>query len=329
MRVLSGIQPTGNLHIGNYLGSLKNWVNVQNNAESFFCIVDLHAITMPQDAKNLNLSIRKTAATYIACGIDITKSAIFTQSSVPEHSELAWLFNCVTPMGWLNRMTQFKEKAGKHKENAFVGLYDYPVLMAADILLYHPTHVPVGDDQKQHIEITRDIAGSFNRMFNVDYFKLPEHLFFGEATRIMSLRDGSKKMSKSELSDFSRINLTDNADEIRSKLQKAKSDALPISFDNITERPELENLATIFGAFTNKTKKEVILSYEGKGFSEFKKDIAEILIDKLVPIGREIIRLENEQGYLEQILRDGRDKARIVANKTIKEVQEIFGFLKI
>lgn len=327
-RILSGVQPTGNLHLGNYLGAIRNWVDMQAEHEALFCIVDLHAITVPQDPESLRQATIDTAATYIACGVDPKKSAIFVQSAVPEHSELAWLLSCYTPMGWLKRMTQFKEKAGKRQDEANLALFSYPVLMAADILLYNATHVPVGEDQKQHLELARDIAGAFNRRYEQEHFVIPEPLILGEATRVMSLRDGSKKMSKSEESDNSRINLTDGADVIRKKAAKAKSDALPgITYD-IEARPEASNLLTIYAAVTRQKRSAVEARFAESGFAEFKRELADALIAELEPIAKRIAELKRDEGYLRDILRDGAEKARGIAMKNMDATKQIIGLLR-
>src|ERR1700722_10773576 len=270
-RIFSGIQPTGNLHLGNYLGAIRNWVALQHDYECIFCIVDLHALTMPQDPLELRHSTREVAGAYIAAGIDVEHCIIFNQSMVSAHAELAWLLSCLTPLGWLNRMTQFKEKAGKQRDLAGLGLYAYPVLMAADILGYKATHVPVGEDQKQHLELARDIAGAFNRFYGTEYFPLPEPLIQGAATRVMSLRDGTQKMSKSDESDYSRILLTDNAETIGLKFRKAKSDSLPTIEYEPETRPEVANLINIYAALANTSREAVVAKFEGKNFSEFKK----------------------------------------------------------
>jgi len=330
-KIFSGVQPTGNLHLGNYLGAIKNFVSLNNNNknECIFCVVDLHAITIAQDPITLRENIRETVATFIACGIDPKKSVIFNQSKVAAHSEAAWILSCVARMGWLNRMTQFKEKAGKDKENASVGLYSYPVLMAADILLYDSTHVPVGNDQKQHLELCRDIAQKFNNDFKVeDFFKIPEPLIQKEFSRIMSLKDGSKKMSKSELSDLSRINLTDGNDKILNKIKKAKTDSLPIpsTLKELDDRPEARNLIGIYSSISNSSLESSIQKFSGKNFSEFKENLSQILIDKLSPISDEIKRLLKEKSYLDKILEDGSKKADNIASKKIKEIHDIIGF---
>ena len=330
-KIFSGVQPTGNLHLGNYLGAIKNFVELNNdNAnECIFCVVDLHAITVKQDPKELRKNIRETVATFIASGIDAKKSIIFNQSGVAAHSEGAWILSCVARMGWLNRMTQFKEKAGKDKEKASIGLYSYPVLMAADILLYDATHVPVGDDQKQHLELCRDIAQKFNNDFGVeDFLKVPEPLIQKEFSRIMSLKDGSKKMSKSELSDLSRINLTDDKDQIINKIKKAKTDTLPMPKDikELEGRLEAQNLLGIFASLSNSTLETSIEKFAGKNFSEFKQELSELLVNKIMPISEEIKKLLQDQSYLDSILLDGVEKANRIASKKIKNIKETVGF---
>jgi len=331
-KIFSGVQPTGNLHLGNYLGAIKNFVELNNDDanECIFCVVDLHAITVKQDPQKLKKNIRETVATFIASGIDPKKSIIFNQSGVAAHSEGAWILSCVARMGWLNRMTQFKEKAGKDKEKASVGLYSYPILMAADILLYDATHVPVGDDQKQHLELCRDIAQKFNNDFGVkDFLKVPEPLIQKVFSRIMSLKDGLKKMSKSELSDLSRINLTDEKDQIITKIKKAKTDPLPMPNDvkEFEKRPEAKNLLGIFASLSNSTLESSIEKFAGKNFSEFKDELSELVVNKIMPISKEINKLLNEQSYLDSILLDGVEKANSVASKKIKNIKEIIGFL--
>ncbi len=330
-KIFSGVQPTGNLHLGNYLGAIKNFVKLNNDDqnECVFCVVDLHAITVTQNPKKLKDNICETLATFIACGIDPEKSIIFNQSRVSAHSEAAWILSCVARMGWLNRMTQFKEKAGKDKEKASIGLYSYPVLMAADILLYDTTHVPVGDDQKQHLELCRDIAQKFNNDFNVDdFFKIPEPLIQKEFSRIMSLRDGTKKMSKSELSDLSRINLTDDKDQIINKIKKAKTDTLPLpsSIDELEKRPEAKNLIGIYSSLLNLSLEDAIKEFSGKNFSEFKQILSNILVEKISPISSEIKKLVKDQTYLDKILSMGSEKAKDIANKKVKKIHEIVGF---
>jgi tryptophanyl-tRNA synthetase len=327
--ILSGVQPTGNLHLGNYLGAIKQWVGIQKTAKSLFCIVDLHAITVAQNPESLRASTLEMAAAYIACGIDPEKSIIFNQSAVSGHSELAWILSCNTPLGWLNRMTQFKEKAGKHKDNAVLGLYSYPVLMAADILLYNATQVPVGDDQKQHLELTREIAGSFNHKYNSEIFAIPEPLILAQGARIMSLRDGSKKMSKSDESDYSRINLTDDAETIKLKFQKAKSDMFEgISFD-VETRPEASNLLTIYAELAEIKIADAAAKFANSQFSTFKKELAELAVEKLSPITSEMNRLKQDETYLLSILKKGADAANEIASANLKKVQQTVGFLTL
>ena len=330
-KIFSGVQPTGNLHIGNYLGAIKNFVDLNNDNQNkcVFCVVDLHAITVAQDPKILRNNIRETVATFIASGIDPKKSIIFNQSQVGAHSEAAWILSCVARMGWLNRMTQFKEKAGKDKEKASVGLYSYPILMAADILIYDTTHVPVGNDQKQHLELCRDIAQKFNNDFGVnDFFKVPEPLIQKDFSRIMSLKDGLKKMSKSELSDLSRINLTDDEDQIVNKIKKAKTDTLPMpsTIQDLNERPEAKNLIGIYSSLKNSTLEKTIQEFSGKNFSEFKEDLSQITIEKISPISKEIKKLLSDQSYLDEILVEGSKKADEIASKKIKKIHDIMGF---
>ena len=332
-RIFSGIQPTGNLHLGNYLGAIKNWVNLQSDIFSIFSIVDLHAITVPQKPSELKSSTHEVTAAIIASGIDPKNSIVFNQSSVKEHAELAWIFNCVCRIGWLNRMTQFKEKAGKNRENATVGLYGYPVLMAADILLYKATHVPVGEDQKQHIELARDIASSFNNMFSndndKDFFTLPEPQILGQATRVMSLRDGTKKMSKSDSSDASRINLTDTKEEIAYKIKKAKTDPYPLpeTVKDLNERPEALNLLNIYASLSNQTIDQTLSQFSGKGFSSFKPELIDLAIETLNPISSEMRKLLDNTAEIEKILRDGADNARKIAKPVLKHVKELIGFV--
>jgi tryptophanyl-tRNA synthetase len=330
-KIFSGVQPTGNLHLGNYLGAIKNFVNLNNDNENecIFCVVDLHAITVKQDPKELKKNIRETVATFVASGIDPKKSIIFNQSAVPAHAEGAWILSCVARMGWLNRMTQFKEKAGKDKEKASVGLYSYPVLMAADILLYDASHVPVGDDQKQHLELCRDIAQKFNNDFEIENFlKVPEPLIQKEFSRIMSLKDGSKKMSKSELSDLSRINLTDTKDQIVNKIKKAKTDPLPMPkiIKELEERLEAKNLIGIYASLTNSNLEKSVETFAGKNFSEFKEKLSETLVGKIEPISLEIKKLLDDQSYLDKILLEGAEKANLISSKKIKKIKEIVGF---
>jgi|TARA_Y100000389_G_scaffold1146_1_gene1171 tryptophanyl-tRNA synthetase len=330
-KIFSGVQPTGNLHLGNYLGAIKNFVELNNDTKNqcIFCVVDLHAITVKQDPKELRSNIRETVATFVASGIDPQKSIIFNQSKVPAHSEAAWLLSCVARMGWLNRMTQFKEKAGKDKEKASIGLYSYPILMAADILLYDASHVPVGEDQKQHLELCRAIAQKFNIDFEAkDFFKIPEPLIQKEFSRIMSLKDGTKKMSKSELSDLSRINLTDDKDVIVNKIKKAKTDSLPLpsNIEELTKRPETKNLLGIYSSLTNSTLDQSIKDFEGKNFSEFKESLTQVLVEKIGPISSEIKKLINDKVFLDKILSDGHKKANNIAHDKVKKMQEIIGF---
>ncbi|WP_417667920.1 tryptophan--tRNA ligase [Roseibium sp.] len=352
-RVFSGVQPTGNLHLGNYLGAVSRWVPLQDQMETIFCVVDLHAITagFPSSAE-LQGATREVTAAYIAAGIDPKKSIIFNQSQVREHAELAWIFNCVARMGWLNRMTQFKEKAGKNKENASVGLFAYPNLMAADILAYRATHVPVGDDQKQHLELTRDIATKFNYDFaeNIKelglgvpnptpspevpdeiFFPLTEPMIAGPATRIMSLRDGTKKMSKSDPSDLSRINLTDDADAIAKKVKKAKTDPepLPSEVDGLKERPEADNLVGIYAALAGQSKEEVLSEFGGQQFSAFKPALSDLAVTKLSPMTDEMRRLTAETSEIDAILQDGAEKASAIAEPVLKDVRRIIGFLEV
>ncbi len=328
-RIFSGVQPTGSLHLGNYLGAIRNWARLQDEFEAIYCVVDLHAVTAPHDPKELSRATREVTAGLIASGIDPTRSIIFNQSMVPEHAELSWLFNCVARLGWLNRMTQFKEKAGKNREQASVGLYAYPVLMAADILAYKATHVPVGEDQKQHLELTRDIAQSFNSTYGVDFFPLPEPQIFGSATRVMSLRDGTKKMSKSDESDYSRINMTDGADEIAQKIRKARTDPdpLPESTDGLAERPEALNLVSIYAALEDIELDQVIQEYQGQGFSIFKKALADLAVVRLGPVGNEMKRLTAESGEIDKVLADGAERAVQLSGPIVAEVREIMGFL--
>ncbi|MBN8828366.1 MAG: tryptophan--tRNA ligase [Sphingobacteriia bacterium] len=325
-RILSGITTSGRLHLGNYLGAIRHWLKLQDKAQNFLFLADLHAITTSQKPDELHANILDTVIVYLACGLDPKKSTIFAQSSVYPHAELAWLFSCVARMGWLNRMTQFKEKSGKNKEQAFLGLYSYPVLQAADILLYQPTHVPVGEDQKQHIELARDIAQSFNSSYG-NLFTMPEPLILGEATRVMSLRDGTKKMSKSDISDYARINLDDDSDTIKLKIQKAKSDSDAISAENLENRPELNNLVIIYSALADLTKDNVINKFSGKGFSELKKELAELMISKIDPISQEIQRLRNDKAFVIKILQEGKERALETAEPTLKKAKELMGFI--
>ena len=327
-RVFSGVQPTGTLHLGNYLGAIKNFVELQENYNCIYCVVDQHAITVDQNPSELRSSILEVLASFIAAGVDYKSQIIFQQSSVPAHSQLAWVFNCVSRIGWLNRMTQFKDKAGKNRENVSVGLMVYPNLMAADILAYLATHVPVGDDQKQHLELSRDIAQKFNNDFGVEYFPQPEPLIYGNATRVMSLRDGTKKMSKSDPSDFSRILLTDENDFISSKIKKAKSDSelIPDSSKDLQSKPECMNLINILSACLNQSVDQTLQNYSGKEYSMLKKDLAENLVQIIGPIRDEIKNLLNNKDELDLILKDGTQKAASIANPIIEDVYKIVGF---
>ena len=330
-RILSGVQPSGDLHLGNYLGAIKNFVSLQKEYECFFCVVDLHAITVWQDPVELTQKTREVIAAFIASGIDPKENTLFVQSQIPEHAQLAWVFNCIARMGWLNRMTQFKDKAGKDKENVSVGLFSYPTLMAADILIYLATHVPVGEDQKQHLELTRDIAQKFNNDFKCEIFPIPEPLIFGEATRVMSLRDGTKKMSKSDPSDYSRIMLRDSKDEISQKIRKARTDPLPLpeSLKEAQKRPEALNLLTIFASLSNKSTEKIIDEYAGTEFSKFKKDLADLSVDKINPISLEMQKLMTNSDYLDQIIKAGREKATEVARPVLSKVYEVVGLKNI
>ncbi|MFO1088665.1 MAG: tryptophan--tRNA ligase [Hyphomicrobiales bacterium] len=337
-RVFSGMQPTGNLHLGNYLGAMINWIRLQDTHECIYCVVDLHAITVWQDPKELTRAIRDVTAAYLACGLDPKTSIIFNQSQVAEHAELAWVFNCVARLGWLDRMTQFKEKAGKDKERASVGLYVYPSLMAADILLYKATHVPVGEDQKQHLELARDIAQKFNidfaesiaaAGFTGPFFPQPEPLIQGPATRVMSLKDGTKKMSKSDPSDLSRLNLTDDEDTIAKKVRKAKTDPepLPSEAKGLEGRPEAANLVGIYAALANGSVEGVLGEYGGGQFSTFKQALADLAVARLGPIGREMQRFAADPGHIDAVLKDGADRARQIAQPIFRDVRRIVGFL--
>jgi tryptophanyl-tRNA synthetase len=338
-RVFSGVQPTGNLHLGNYLGAIVKFVALQERYECIYCVVDMHAITVWQDPVELKRSIREVTAAFIACGIDPKRHVVFNQSQVAEHAELAWIFNCVARLGWLNRMTQFKEKAGKDRENASVGLYAYPTLMAADILVYRATHVPVGEDQKQHLELSRDIAQKFNNDFSgsiqtlglgAAFFPLPEPLIQGPATRVMSLRDGLKKMSKSDPSDYSRINLTDDADTIAQKIRKAKTDPDPLPHDEkgLANRPEAENLVGIFAALANRTAADVLKEFGGAQFSSFKAALVELAVARLGPIGAEMKRLVQDPAHIDAVLADGASRAQALAAETMRAVKDIVGFVR-
>jgi tryptophanyl-tRNA synthetase len=338
--VFSGVQPTGNLHLGNYLGAIVNFVKLQQTHECIYCVVDMHAITVWQDPAELTKATREVAAAFIASGIDPSKQIIFNQSQVSGHAELAWVFNCVARLGWLNRMTQFKEKAGKDRENASVGLYAYPNLMAADILVYRATHVPVGEDQKQHLELARDIAQKFNNDFGDQirsngfsdglFFPQPEPLITGPATRVMSLRDGTKKMSKSDPSDYSRINLSDDADAIAQKVRKAKTDPEPLPGEEkgLETRPEADNLVGIYAALSGRGKAEILSEFGGGQFSNFKSSLVDLAVEKLGPIGAEMKRLTADPGYVDRVLNDGADRARVTADKTMNTVKDIVGFIR-
>jgi tryptophanyl-tRNA synthetase len=329
-RIFSGVQPTGNLHLGNYLGAIRNWVALQRDYDCVFCIVDLHALTLPQRPDELRANTREVAAAYIAAGIDPDRCIIFNQSAVPGHSELAWLLGCITPLGWLNRMTQFKEKAGRHRDNAGLGLYSYPVLMAADILLYKATHVPVGEDQKQHLELARDIAGAFNRQYETEFFPLPEPQILGEATRVMSLRDGRVKMSKSDPSEYSRINMTDDADAIALKVRKAKTDPdpLPDEIKGLEDRPEAANLVNIYAALAGVSREAVLAEFGGKMFSLFKPALADLAVAKLGPIGRDMSHLLKDRGLIDGILHKGGERANDIARHHMAELHDIVGVLR-
>ena len=326
--VFSGVQPTGDIHLGNYLGAIKQFLNFQNDADSIFCIVDQHAITVFQDPDELKQNVYSVLSIFLACGLDPKKCILFNQSSVREHSVLSWYLSCTARVGWLNRMTQFKDKAGKNRDNASLGLYAYPVLMAADILLYHADKVPVGDDQKQHLELTRDIAHKFNTDYKQPFFKLPEPIINKAAPRVMSLRDANNKMSKSDVSKYSRILLTDSNDEISTKINKAKSDSLnmPTSSDQLDNRPEINNLITIYSSISNIEKDKIIELFANKEISSFKNELKEVVISLIEPISKEIQKIMNDQKYLQETLNDGSLKARERANKTILELNSIMGF---
>src|SRR5450755_3973260 len=338
-KVFSGVQPTGNLHLGNYLGAITKFVALQERYDCIYCVVDMHAITVWQDPAELPRATREVTAAFIACGIDPKKHIVFNQSQVSGHAELAWIFNCVARMGWLNRMTQFKEKAGKDRENASVGLYVYPNLMAADILVYRATHVPVGEDQKQHLELARDIAQKFNNDFGASihahgfgdaFFPLPEPLIQGPATRVMSLRDGTKKMSKAEPSDYSRINLTDDADAIAQKIRKAKTDPEPLPHEEkgLEQRPEADNLVGIYAALKGSSKADVLREFGGGQFSSFKTALADLAVAKLGPIGAEMKKLMQDPVYIDSVLADGSERAQALAAETMKAVKDIVGFVR-
>jgi tryptophanyl-tRNA synthetase len=329
-RIFSGVQPTGNLHLGNYLGAVRNWVGLQNDYECVFCIVDMHAITMWQEPAALKAHTREVAAAMLAAGVDAKKHVLFTQSQNPDHAQLAWIFNCVARIGWLNRMTQFKDKAGKNRENASVGLFAYPNLMSADILVYKATHVPVGEDQKQHLELARDTAQKFNNDYGVELFPLPEPLILGTATRVMSLRDGAKKMSKSDESDYSRINMTDDADTIHLKLRKAKTDPLPLpeNAEGLAGRPEAANLLDIWAALSDSTREAAIAQFAGRQFSEFKKELTELAVAVLGPINGEMKRYLADPAEIDAILKAGAQRARALSAPIMADIEDIVGFLR-
>ena len=329
-RIFSGVQPTGDLHLGNYLGALRNWVRLQHDYDCLYCVVDLHAVTVWQDPKVLSANTREVTAGLVAAGLDPAANIIFNQSQVAEHAELAWIFNCVARLGWLNRMTQFKEKAGKNRENASVGLYAYPNLMAADILLYKATHVPVGEDQKQHLELARDIAAKFNNDYGTDLFPQPEPLILGAAARVMSLRDGAAKMSKSDSSENSRINMTDDADTMARKLRKAKTDpdALPSDVEGLAGRPEAANLLGIYAALADRELADVVAEQGGRQFSQFKETLTELAVAVLAPIGDEMARLMADPDYLDGVLADGAARAEAIAGPILDEVFQVMGILK-
>jgi tryptophanyl-tRNA synthetase len=329
--VFSGVQPTGNLHLGNYLGAIRNWIALQAQHDCMFCVVDMHAITVFQNPMELRASTRRLAAAYIASGIDPKHSIIFNQSQVPAHAELAWIFNCVARLGWLNRMTQFKEKAGKDRERASAGLYVYPNLMAADVLVYKATHVPVGEDQKQHLELMRDIAQKFNTDYGVpDFFPLPEPLIMGPATRVMSLKDGTAKMSKSDPSELSRVLLSDPPERILEKIRKARTDPAPLPerVEDLAGRPEADNLVSIFAALSGQNKTEIVAAYAGALFSRFKEDLGERLVAELSPIRAEMMRLEEDPSHIDGILAEGSERARALAKPILADVFDIVGFVK-
>ncbi len=326
-RIFSGIQPSGSLHLGNYLGAIRNWVRLQGDFNAIYCVVDLHSVTVPQDPTVLRERTIEVAASFVAAGLDVEKTTIFAQSHVPAHTQLAWVFNCVTPLGWLNRMTQFKDKAGKKKDQAVAGLYTYPVLMAADILLYKATHVPVGEDQKQHVELSRDVAGAFNRKYDREFFPLPEPVIQDEAARIMSLRDGTKKMSSSDPSDQSRINLIDDAETIAQKIRRAKSDSeMGLSFDP-EKRPEASNLLQIYAALAEAPRAKVEAEFAETSFADFKGKLSDLAVAKMEPITAEMRRLMDDKGEIEAILRRGAEKAAAIAEDNIAEIYDIVGFL--
>lgn len=327
-RIFSGVQPTGNLHLGNYLGAIKNWIALQDDFECIYCVVDLHAITVPQEPAVLRRAIREVAACLITSGINPEKSILFNQSRVPQHAELAWIFNCVARLGWLNRMTQFKEKAGKNRENATVGLYAYPTLMAADILTYKATHVPVGEDQKQHLELTRDIAVAFNSMFDTEFFPQPEPQIQATAARVMSLRDGNSKMSKSDASDATRINLTDSADDIAQKIKRAKTDPepLPSEVAGLAGRPEATNLVGIFAGLSGRNQADILSEFGGQGFGVFKPALAELAVSQIAPISAEMNKLLAQEDEIDAVLEKGAAQAQAIAVPILAEVKKLVGF---
>lgn len=329
-RIFSGVRPTGGIHLGNYLGAIRNWVSMQHQArESLFCIVDMHALTTLDETENLGENTYTIAAAYLAAGIDPAKALVFAQSQIPAHTELSWIFSCITPLGWLNRMTQFKEKAGKHKDLACLGLYAYPVLMAADILLYKATHVPVGDDQKQHLELARDIAGVFNRRFGQDLFPIPEPMILGAATRVMSLRDGTSKMSKSDISEYSRIELMDSADTIALKIRKAKTDTdpLPEKFSELSARPEAQNLVNIFATLAEMTPDAVCQQFVGSNFAPFKQQLADLMVATIVPIGDKMRQYLADKAVLQGLLRSGSDRAAELASSHMRDIRQAIGLI--
>lgn len=330
MRVVSGIQPTGNLHLGNYLGAIVQWVKMQDEAECLFFLADLHAITVHNDPAQLRTNVREMAAALIASGVDPDKSVLFNQARVPAHAELAWLLNCTARIGWLNRMTQFKDKAGKNREGMSIGLYAYPVLQAADVLLYQATHVPVGEDQRQHLELARDVAEKFNTDFETELFTLPEAMIAGPAARVMSLRDGSSKMSKSDPSDMSRINLTDDADTIAQKIRKAKTDPapLPATMDELADRPEARNLIGMYSALSGEAAQDILSRFEGQGFGAFKPALADIAVESLRPITTRFNELRHDHAAIDAILAKGADKAAALAAPTLKRAYEVMGLFR-
>ena len=327
-RIFSGVQPTGNLHLGNYLGAIKNWIALQDDFECIYCVVDLHAITVPQEPAVLRRAIREVAACLIASGINPEKSILFNQSRVPQHAELAWIFNCVARLGWLNRMTQFKEKAGKNRENATVGLYAYPTLMAADILTYKATHVPVGEDQKQHLELTRDIAVAFNSMFDAEFFPQPEPQIQATAARVMSLRDGNSKMSKSDASDATRINLTDSTDDIAQKIKRAKTDPepLPSEVAGLVDRPEATNLVGIFAGLSGRSQADILSEFGGQGFGIFKPALVELAVSQIAPISAEMNKLLTQEDEIDAVMEKGAAQAQAIAVPILAEVKKLAGF---